>query len=60
MKEMGLKYYRLSLSWSRLLPDCTGAINQKGIDFYNDLFLELKKAGIEPMVTIYPGPKREF
>ena len=53
MKEMGLKYYRLSLSWSRLLPDGTGAINQKGIDFYNDLFLELKKAGIEPMVTIY-------
>ena len=53
MKEIGLKYYRLSISWSRLLPNGTGEVNQKGVDFYNRLFDELLAAGIEPIVTIY-------
>lgn len=44
----------MSLSWSRLLPEGTpDKPNQKGIDFYNDLFDELIAAGITPWVGIY-------
>ena len=53
MKKMGLKSYRFSVSWSRILPDGTEKINQKGIAFYQSLVRELKAAGIEPMVTLY-------
>ena len=53
MKEMGLKGYRFSLSWSRLLPQGTGRVNEKGVDFYNRLIDELKAAGIEPYVTLF-------
>lgn len=53
MKKMGLKSYRFSVSWSRILPDGTEKINQKGIEFYQSLVRELKAAGIEPMVTLY-------
>lgn len=53
MSELGLKAYRFSIAWSRILPDGTGEINQKGIDFYNDLINELLKYGIEPYVTLY-------
>lgn len=48
MKKMGLKSYRFSVSWSRILPDGTEKINQKGIEFYQSLVRELKAAGIEP------------
>lgn len=53
MKEMGLKAYRFSISWSRILPDGRGKINQKGIDFYNNLIDELVNAGIEPCITLF-------
>ena len=53
MKEIGLKAYRFSLNWSRILPNGTGEVNQKGIDFYNNLIDELLAAGIEPFVTLY-------
>lgn len=53
MAELGIKAYRFSISWSRILPDGTGAVNKKGIDFYNDLINELLKYGIEPYVTLY-------
>lgn len=52
MKEMGLKSYRFSISWSRVLPE-EGKVNPKGIQFYSDLVDELLAAGIEPLVTIY-------
>lgn len=52
MKEIGLKSYRFSISWSRIIPD-KGKINQKGILFYQELVSELKAAGIEPIVTIF-------
>ncbi len=53
MAEMGFKAYRMSISWSRILPDGEGEINQKGIDFYKDVFKECHKYGIEPVVTIF-------
>jgi len=53
MKEMGLKAYRFSISWSRILPDGSGSVNEKGIQFYSDLIDELLRCGIEPIITIY-------
>lgn len=53
MKEQGLKTYRFSLSWTRILPDGTGAVNQAGLQFYHDLIDELLRNDIEPMVTLY-------
>ena len=53
MAEMGFKAYRMSISWSRILPDGEGKINQRGIDFYRDVFHECHKYGIEPIVTIF-------
>ena len=53
MKECGLKAYRFSIAWTRIFPNGNGEVNQKGIDFYNDLIDELVKNGITPIVTIY-------
>ena len=52
MKEIGLKAYRFSISWSRVIPH-KGTVNPKGIEFYSNLIDELKAAGIEPMITLY-------
>ncbi len=52
MKEIGLKSYRFSISWSRVFPE-EGKQNPKGLAFYSDLVDELKANGIEPLVTIY-------
>lgn len=53
MAELGLKAYRFSISWSRILPEGEGEVNPKGIAFYNELLDELEKYGIEPYVTLY-------
>lgn len=53
MKELGLKSYRFSISWPRVLPLGTGSVNAKGLQFYSDLVDALLEAGIEPMVTLY-------
>ena len=52
MRTIGLKAYRFSVSWSRVLP-ARGVVNPKGIEFYQNLVRELKAAGIEPMVTLF-------
>lgn len=52
MKEIGLKSYRFSLSWPRIIPE-KGKVNEKGIAFYRELIRELRNAGIEPLVTIF-------
>lgn len=60
MKKMGIKHYRFSISWPRILPDGTGKINEKGIEFYSNLIDELLKNGITPHATLfhwdYPYP----
>ena len=53
MKECGLKAYRFSIAWTRIFPEGNGEVNQKGVDFYNELIDELIKADITPIVTIY-------
>ena len=53
MKSLGLKAYRFSIAWSRILPAGRGEVNQAGIDFYNTLIDELLAVGIEPWVTLY-------
>ena len=55
MKDLGLKHYRFSIAWPRLLPQGTlaGGINPKGVAFYHSLIDELRANGIEPYVTLY-------
>ena len=53
MKEMGIKAYRFSISWSRIFPNGIGEINEKGVKFYSDLIDELLANGIEPYVTLF-------
>lgn len=52
MKEMGLKSYRFSVSWSRVIPE-KGKVNPEGLQFYVNLVRELKAANIEPLCTLY-------
>ncbi|KAK9166216.1 hypothetical protein Scep_001407 [Stephania cephalantha] len=52
MHKMGLDAYRFSISWSRLIPDGHGAVNPKGLNYYNNLINELVSYGIEPHVTL--------
>jgi beta-glucosidase len=53
MRELGLTAYRFSISWSRILPEGTGRVNERGLDFYRRLVDELLKAGIAPLITLY-------
>lgn len=53
MKELGLPAYRFSFAWPRILPDGTGTINPKGLDFYDRLVDELLKNNILPFPTLY-------
>lgn len=53
MADLGLKNYRLSISWPRILPDGTGTVNDKGIDFYKRLLDCLGKHGITPWITLF-------
>lgn len=51
--EMGLKAYRFSIAWTRILPEGTGAVNPAGIRHYEDVIDECRKYKIEPIVTMY-------
>ena len=53
MKTLGLKAYRLSISWPRVLPTGIGVANPKGLAFYDALIDELLAAGITPYVTLF-------
>ncbi|WP_277678349.1 glycoside hydrolase family 1 protein [Gracilibacillus dipsosauri] len=53
MAEMGLKAYRFSVAWSRILPSGKGEVNEKGLLFYENLIDELKRYDIEPVLTLY-------
>lgn len=53
MKELGVNSYRMSLDWSRIIPDGTGAANEVALKHYDVLIDDLLAAGIEPFVTLY-------
>lgn len=53
MKELGLPSYSFTVSWPRVFPEGTGAINAPGLDFYDRLVDELLQAGIKPKATLY-------
>lgn len=53
MKQIGLKAYRFSVCWPRVLPDGVGKINATGLGFYDRLVDELLKNDIEPWLTLY-------
>lgn len=53
MAKQGLKAYRFSIAWSRILPQGRGTPNPEGIQFYSDLIDELLAHGITPWVTLY-------
>jgi beta-glucosidase len=53
MRDLGIQAYRMSISWSRVIPQGTGKPNPKGLAFYDKLFDALLKAGITPYVTLF-------
>jgi 6-phospho-beta-glucosidase len=53
MAEMGFKSYRMSIAWTRIYPTGKEIVpNEEGLQFYDDVFDELAKYNIEPVVTI--------
>lgn len=53
LKKLGIRHFRFSISWSRILPNGTGAINEKGIQFYHQLLDCCIENDIVPWVTLY-------
>jgi beta-glucosidase len=53
MRDLGMKAYRFSISWSRILPRGTGKINEGGVDFYRRLVDTLLENDIQPLATLY-------
>ena len=53
LQRLGVGAYRFSLSWPRIQPDGRGAVNPKGIDYYNRLIDGLLEKGITPVITLY-------
>lgn len=53
IKKLGIPNFRLSISWSRILPNGIGEINQEGIDFYNNVLDTCVEYNIDPFVTLY-------
>jgi beta-glucosidase len=53
LAEIGLTAYRFSIAWPRVVPDGTGSVNQKGLDFYRRLVDGLRARGVDPVATLY-------
>ncbi|HEY9622539.1 MAG TPA: GH1 family beta-glucosidase [Crinalium sp.] len=53
MAELGVKHYRFSIAWSRIIPDGRGAVNEAGVDFYRRLVDCLLEHGITPHATLF-------
>ncbi len=59
MADLGLKHYRMSISWTRVMPQGTGAVNDPGFDFYKRMLDCLDEHGIIPWITLFhwDGPQ---
>ena len=53
MRMLGIKNYRFSISWSRILPEGTGKVNEKAVQMYRDMILCMKENGIRPFITLF-------
>lgn len=53
IRTLNIPHFRFSLAWSRIFPEGTGKVNQKGVDFYNRLIDACLEKGITPWVTLY-------
>ncbi|MCK8778980.1 GH1 family beta-glucosidase [Rhizobium sp. NTR19] len=53
IKDMGVEAYRFSIAWPRIVPEGTGRINEKGLDFYDRLIDGCKARGIKTYATLY-------
>nr|WPM03620.1 glycoside hydrolase family 1 [Phyllotreta armoraciae] len=53
LKELGVTHYRLSIAWTRILPNGIGEVNEAGVAYYKKLIKELNNNGISPFVTIF-------
>ncbi len=53
MRSLGLKAYRFSIAWARVLPEGKGRVNPNGLAFYERLVDTLLEHGIEPLATLY-------
>jgi len=53
IKQLNIPNFRFSLSWSRIMPNGTGAVNQAGIDYYNKVIDYCLASGVEPWPTLY-------
>ena len=53
MKELGIRAYRFSISWTRIFPNGIGTVNEKGVKFYSSLIDELLNNGIEPYIALF-------
>lgn len=51
--ELGVRHYRFSISWPRIIPDGDGAVNEKGFDYYDRLVDGLLERGITPWMTLF-------
>jgi len=63
VRDGGFDGYRFSLSWPRLIPEGTGAVNQAGLDFYDRLIDGMLERGLKPFATLYhwdlPSPLQD-
>ncbi len=55
MRLLGVKHYRFSLSWSRIIPNGTGEVNPKAISLYRDMISEMKKTGLSLILPCFTG-----
>ena len=53
MRNLGIKAYRFSLNWARILPEGTGKVNEKAVAMYRDMILAMKENGITPYLTLF-------
>ena len=53
MRLLGIKAYRFSVNWSRIMPEGTGKVNEKAIALYRDMIMTMKENGITPYLTMY-------